>query len=157
MIKITEVTSEGDKLNTVRNLFREYQAELDTDLQFQNFENELRNPLEKYGVPNGILFLAKWNDKHAGCIAFTRMNHASHCEMKRLYVRPAFRKYGIGRALSEKLIETAIDRGFRSMRLDTFKRLQSAIRLYQDLGFVYIEPYYHNPFDDVVYMEKKLQ
>ena len=157
MIRIIEVTQEGDELETVRSLFSEYQAELNTDLQFQDFGSELKNPLAKYGAPNGILFLAYWNHEPAGCIAFTSMSEAGNCEMKRLYVRPAFRKYGIGRALSEKLIHTAIEKGFRYMRLDTFRRLQSAIRLYHDLGFFYIQPYYHNPFDDVVFMEKKLQ
>lgn len=154
MIKITEVTEKGEALDTVRNLFREYQAELQADLQFQDFAGELNNPLEKYGAPKGILLLAQWKGENAGCVAFTRMNEPGNCEMKRLYVRPGFRKYGIGRALTEKLIHMAVQKGFRFMRLDTFKKLESAIRLYEDLGFVYIEPYYHNPFDDVVFMEK---
>ena len=156
MIRIKQIQEEGTELHTIRELFREYEKELGEDLCFQQFEEELRDPLKKYGKPYGTLMLAYWNEEPAGCIAVTPMKQDGLCEMKRLYVRPAFRKYGIGRTLVAELLEVAGRLGYEVMRLDTFKKLKSAILLYESFGFHYIEAYYNNPFPEVVYMEKKL-
>lgn len=156
MLSIKQVEKDSTEINIIRELFREYEKELDTDLCFQNFQDELGDPLKKYGSPKGTLLLAYWNNAPAGCIALTPMSQPGYCEMKRLYVRPNYRKYGIGRILTERLIEFATSKGYQFMRLDTFKKLQSAIRLYETLDFYYIESYYYNPYPEVVYMEKKL-
>lgn len=155
MLQIDEVKSEGNMLNIVRDLFRDYERELATDLTFQRFDDEVKNPLARYGAPKGKLFIALWNGEPAGCIALAPMSDDC-CEMKRLYVLPNFRMHGIGKALVEHLLAVAREMKYSAMRLDTFKKLQSAIRLYENYGFHYIEPYYHNPFPDVVYMEKSL-
>ena len=76
--------------------------------------------------------------------------------MKRLYVKPAFRKNKIGRVLVEELLVSAKEKNYEKMRLDTFLKLQPAIHLYQEFGFKNISAYYHNPLPDVVYMEKQL-
>ena len=157
MLDIINVTAEGDKLNVVRSLFSQYERELATDLAFQRFDEELKDPLKKYGEHAGALFLASWDSVPAGCIALTRMPDRDYCEMKRLYVRPEFRQYGIGKGLVDHLLRIAKAKGFHFMRLDTFKKLQSAIKLYEQYGFYYIDPYYHNPFPDVVFMEKHLE
>ncbi|MBC7827507.1 MAG: GNAT family N-acetyltransferase [Chitinophagaceae bacterium] len=156
MQKIRRVEKESPELTIIRELFREYEKELGADLRFQNFGNELENPLKKYGSPNGVLFLCYWNDEPAGCIGLAPMEETGYCEMKRLFVRPVYRKYGIGKTLVYKLIEFATGKGYQFMRLDTFKKLAAAIRLYETLDFYYIESYYHNPYPDVVYMEKRL-
>lgn len=156
MIRIKQIQEEGSQLDIVRDLLREYEKELDTDLCFQQFGDELKDPLNKYGTPNGTLMLAYWEEEPAGCIALTPVNQRGVCEMKRLYVRPAFRKYGIGRTLVTELLDVAPTLGYQVMRLDTFKKLKSAILLYESFGFHYIEAYYNNPFPEVVYMEKKL-
>jgi ribosomal protein S18 acetylase RimI-like enzyme len=156
MHRIIHVRSENSELIIIRELFREYEKELNTDLCFQGFPEELENPLKKYGPPKGALFLGYWNDEPAGCIALTAMQQRGYCEMKRLYVRPEYRRFGIGRILVNRLIETALSENYQFMRLDTFKKLQSAIRLYESFGFGFIEPYYSNPYTDVVYMEKAL-
>jgi ribosomal protein S18 acetylase RimI-like enzyme len=151
-----EVKKEGPELDIIRQLFIEYEKELDADLCFQNFEEEVSNPLKKYSSPNGTLLLAYWNNEPTGCIALTPMEQKGYCEMKRLFVRPAYRKYGIGKGLVYLLMNKAKEAGYRTMRLDTLKKLQAAIRLYESFGFSYTEPYYHNPLPDVVFMEKKL-
>ena len=156
MTRMKQIQEEGSELDIVRNLFREYEKELDTDLRFQQFSDELKDPLKKYGKPRGTLILAYWNEEPAGCIALTPMKQDGLCEMKRLFVRPAFRKYGIGRTLVTELIDIASVHGYQRMRLDTFKKLKSAIKLYESFGFYYIDAYYNNPFPEVVYMELEL-
>ena len=156
MLRIKHIIEEGRELDIVRDLFREYEKELDEDICFQSFEEELQKPLKKYGLPQGDLMLAYWNDEVAGCIALTKMKEAGACEMKRLYVRPGFRKNKIGRLLIEELLNSAKERNYEKMRLDTFLKLQAAVHLYQQFGFKNISAYYNNPLPGVVYMEKEL-
>ena len=153
---IKNITEEGKELNLIRDLFREYEKELDEDICFQSFEEELKDPLIKYAPPTGDLLLAYWDHEAAGCIALTKLKDNRACEMKRLYVKPAFRNNKIGRILIEKLIASAKSKGYTKMRLDSLFKLESAIRLYQDFGFENISAYYDNPLEGVVYMEKEL-
>src|SRR5262245_25434664 len=156
MLRIKHIVEEGTELDIVRDLFREYEKELNEDICFQSFEAELKDPLKKYGPPGGDLMLAYWNEEVAGCIALGKMKETGACEMKRLYVRPAFRKNKIGRILIEELLNSAKERNYEKMRLDTFDKLQSAVHLYKQFGFQNISPYYNNPLQGVVYMEKQL-
>ena len=156
MIHIKYISRDGYELDIVRSMFAEYVNELETDLSFQRFDDELADPLKKYGNGNGVLLLAYWNGEPAGCIGLTQMEDPKHCEMKRLFVRQPYRKYGIGKALVNEFIKIARNENYQIIRLDTFKRLQSAIRLYETLDFYYIKPYYHNPYPDTVFMEKQL-
>ena len=143
-------------MNTIRQLFREYEKELNENLCFQDFETEVKEPLKKYGPLSGDLLIAYWNHEAAGCIALTKMNESGVCEMKRLYVKPEFRKYKIGKKLVETLLDAAVEKGYTTMRLDTLKKLQPAIKLYENYGFKNCSPYYHNPLPGVVFMEKTL-
>ena len=72
MLRIQHVIQEGSELDRIRELFREYEKELNEDICFQSFEAELNDPLKKYGLPDGDLVLAYWNDEVAGCIALTK-------------------------------------------------------------------------------------
>jgi GNAT superfamily N-acetyltransferase len=76
--------------------------------------------------------------------------------MKRLFVRPAFRGQRLGRWLAERAIQEARLVGYTTMRLDTLPRMQSAIRLYEALGFVRCAAYYDTPLPDTVFMELQL-
>lgn len=159
-------------MDEVRTLFREYEKELDENLCFQSFETELKDPLKKYGSPKGILYIAEWNHEVAGCIALTdisenistALNGAAEastmlstvCEMKRLYVRPQFRKHKIGKAMVEQLMKDAEKLGYTTMKLDTLQKLKPAIILYKQYGFTETTAYYENPLPGVVYMEKQL-
>ena len=155
MLQIVLIGEESPALETILTLFRAYEQELDENLCFQSFEAELKDPLKKYGPPAGVLLLAYWEQEVAGCIAFTPMSQQATCEMKRLYVKPAFRKYGIGKQLVQALMKAAVEKGYITMLLDTQEKLQPAIRLYEQFGFERITAYYYNPLPGVVYMEKK--
>jgi len=156
MLRIKHIIEEGEELNIIRDLFRDYEKELNEDICFQSFEEELKDPLKKYGPPSGDLMLAYWDDAIAGCIALMKMKEPGACEMKRLYVKPSFRKNKIGRLLIEDLLNSAKERDYKIMRLDTFLKLQPAVHLYQQFGFKNISAYYNNPLPGVVYMEKIL-
>lgn len=155
-LTIKFVEQEGTDLQIVRELFREYQAELNENLCFQSFEAELNDPLKKYVQPGGCILLAFDGDNAAGCIALMPLSETGACEMKRLYVRPDYRKSGLGRELVEQLLAFAMQHGFQKMKLDTLQKLQPAISLYERFGFTHTSAYYTNPLAGVVYMEKEL-
>lgn len=157
MLRIKHIIEEGKELNIIRDLFREYEKELNEDICFQSFDEELKDPLKKYGPPSGDLLLAYWEDEIAGCIALTGMKEPGACEMKRLFVKPHFRKNKIGRILVEELLSSATKRNYEKMRLDTFEKLEPAVHLYKQFGFKITSAYYNNPLTGVVYMEKELR
>jgi putative acetyltransferase len=155
-IYIEQITQEGPQLETVKKLFAEYQKELDENLCFQSFDKELSNPLVKYGAPKGALYIARIDEKLIGCVALQSLADGS-CEMKRLYVQPSYRKYGVGKLLVHTILQKATEIGYIKMKLDTLTKLVPAIKLYETFGFVHTNSYYENPLDNVVYMEKELQ
>jgi ribosomal protein S18 acetylase RimI-like enzyme len=138
-----------------RALFLEYAAESKLDLCFQGFEEELATLPGKYAPPSGRLLLARDGEKTAGCGALRELSEGV-CEMKRLFVRPAFRKQGAGRLLAARLVEEARRIGYKAMRLDTLASMHAALALYESLGFRLIPAYYANPLAEVVYLELAL-
>ena len=142
-------------LATIRALFLEYAASLEISLCFQNFEHELATLPGPYAPPAGCLLLALRGDQAAGCVAL-RPLEAHACEMKRLYVRPAWRHKGVGRSLASAVVAQAIELGYQRMRLDTLASMKPAISLYHSLGFHTIPPYYANPSEQAVFMELTL-
>lgn len=154
MLEWRHVT-DGPDLELVRKLFVEYADWLGIDLCFQGFEEELRTLPGAYAPPCGALFLVMDKDEAVGCVALKQLNR-SVAEMKRLYVTPRMRDKGLGKSLSMRAIDVAEALGYDYIRLDTLKRMDKAIKLYEYLGFEEIEPYYSNPQPDAVYMQKKL-
>jgi ribosomal protein S18 acetylase RimI-like enzyme len=144
--------NDADAVAQTRELFCEYAAESQLDLCFQNFEAELAGLPGAYAPPEGRLLLAFYEGHMAGCVALRKFEEGV-CEMKRLYVRPAFRGLGIGRTLARRVIEEAVAIGYARMRLDTLARMRAAVALYEALGFRRIEAYRPNPLEDVIYFE----
>jgi putative acetyltransferase len=147
------------ELAQTARLFREYAASLDVDLCFQNFDAELASLPGDYAAPSGRLLLALVGGELAGCAALRARadaGYANACEMKRLYVRPAFRRYGLGRALAGALLDEARRAGYAAMLLDTLDPMEAARQLYASLGFEEIAPYYFNPIAGVHYLKADL-
>ena len=153
-IRISEACWPDDRA-IVAALFREYVASLTEDISFQNVDDELAGLPGKYARPGGVVLIARHDEQAAGSVAY-RMVEPGVCEMKRLYVRPAWRGSGLGRELANELIEDARARGYRTMLLDTLASMAAARALYRDLGFAPVAPYYDNPLPGVMYMALEL-
>jgi len=150
--------STADDIIAIRSLFQEYAAWLKVDLCFQRFSEELASLPGAYALPEGRLLLATITSSPAGCVALRPLDlvPGSACELKRLYVRPAYRHHGLGRALTQRLISEARKMGYSRMLLDTLPSMNPAICLYQSLGFVSCPKYYDTPLTETVFMELKL-
>lgn len=140
-----------------RILFREYADSLGFGLEFQDFEGELAGIEKKYGPPGGALILCRHitQQQYVGCVAIRQLN-VQTAELKRLYVRPPFRKLKLGRHLLQQALHQARLLGYERIRLDTLPTFQAALQLYIQYGFHEIPAYYSNPMEGVVYMEKQL-
>lgn len=156
MIEIIQAET-AEQIEATRKIFREYEAWLNLDLCFQGFEEELANLPGKYKLPDGRLLLALSNGNVAGCVALRKLEDGI-CEMKRLFVRDEFRGQRVGILLLEKLISEAKEIGYEKLRLDTYPpKMGKAVSLYEAHGFREIEPYYHNPFGETLFMELDLK
>jgi ribosomal protein S18 acetylase RimI-like enzyme len=155
MVEIIPATSEED-FEVTRKLFLEYADSLGFDLEFQDFSHELAVLEDEYAPPQGCILLAKDSADITGCVAL-RPFEAAICEMKRLYVIPAYQGQGIGRLLAQEVIAQARRAGYKQMRLDTIASMQAARALYESLGFYRIEPYRYNPIAGTTYMELNLE
>ncbi len=146
-------------LAATREIFREYAGSLGVDLCFQNFEAELAALPGEYAAPQGALLLALVNGEVAGCGALRALHgsdYANACEMKRLYVRRAFRRFGLGRLLAQALLDRGVQAGYSAMLLDTLDEMEAARELYASLGFEEIPPYYFNPIAGAHYLKAEL-
>lgn len=138
-----------------RRLIEDYARSLAIDLSFQDFDHELASLEIEYGPPDGAFLLAEQSGAYVGCGGFRRWSD-ERCEMKRLYVDPAAREGGLGRALAAQLIAEARGRGYRFMRLDTLPTMSAARHVYAALGFREIAPYRYNPIVGTTFLELAL-
>ncbi|VTU19559.1 ribosomal-protein-alanine acetyltransferase [Variovorax sp. PBS-H4] len=170
------------EIEATQAIFRDYAASLDIDLCFQNFDRELATLPGDYAEPRGALLLALVDAVGggalqpqvdapmirrenggmayvAGCCALRPLDTADYpnaAEMKRLYVRPGFRGLGLGRQMAEAMLDAARGAGYACVLLDTLDDMESARALYEDLGFVEVPPYYHNPIAGAHYLKAEL-
>jgi GNAT superfamily N-acetyltransferase len=147
-----EIKSAYDELENVKILFQEYMEMLNENLCFQNYQYEFDNLLSVYGEPDGRLYVVYLEGKLAGCVALKKISD-DICELKRLFVRDEYRKFGLGSILMQKIIDDARATGYKKMYLDTLQRLTAALNLYKKFGFEEIEAYYENPLENVIYMQ----
>jgi GNAT superfamily N-acetyltransferase len=153
-VAIVAAQTDADLL-AARELFVEYADYLGVDLGFQGFREELDGLPGAYAPPDGRLLLAVKDTRAVGCIAIRKLGDGI-CEMKRLYVKPAYRNRGLGRGLAEAAIAEARSVGYTKMRLDSLLSLKEAATLYRSLGFTEIPPYRYNPLPHAVFMELDL-
>lgn len=157
-----EIKLAYDSIDEIKELFLEYTemlVENDPDfaryLMLQNYDSELEHLEDKYGLPDGRLYIVKVKNEAIGCIGLRKINDES-CEMKRLYVRPEFRGHKIANKLVEMIIDDAKRIGYKSMLLDTLPFLDGAINLYEKFGFYEIKSYNNSPMDTSIYMKLDL-
>ncbi|MEO8189558.1 MAG: GNAT family N-acetyltransferase [Acidobacteriota bacterium] len=142
-------------MTTVRTLLLEYQELLGIDLSFQDFEAEVNGLPGPYAPPGGRLLLATHDGIAVGCVAL-RAAAPSQSEMKRLYVRPAARGLGVGRALVSQVLSEARAIGYSEIVLDTLPTMAEAQRLYEQFGFHDVPAYRPNPVVGTRYLAKSL-
>lgn len=173
------VPEESCAIDAVRKIFVDYAETLGVDLSFQNFDDELAMLPGDYAAPRGTLLLALIRQEKdtagdpentlvladgsiaqvAGCCALRPLDSADSpnaAEMKRLYVRPAFRGMGLGRQLADAILDAARHAGYSHVLLDTLDDMEAARTLYEELGFVEIPPYYHSPIAGSHYLKADL-
>lgn len=154
--EIVEAHSSRQYRSAMR-LFVEYAASLDFDLQFQQFDAELQQLPAMYGSPHGVLLLVRDRQRYVGAVGLRNIENPHTCEVKRMYLRPAYRGKGIGAALLQQLLIHAKQMGYSTIKLDTLGyKMPAAVRLYTSFGFEPTDPYNYNPYEGVLYFEKKL-
>jgi len=151
-----------DRREELRPLYEEYAAMLlETDpvfkdsLEQQNYDEEIARLEEKYGLPKGRIYLLEVDGETAGCVGM-KPSDESHAELKRLYVRPAFRGENLGEYMTRTIMEEARKEGYRFLRLDTLPGLKTALKLYRRLGFYEIGAYYDCLVPGTIFMEIEL-
>jgi ribosomal protein S18 acetylase RimI-like enzyme len=151
-----------DRRNELIPLYEEYAAMLlETDPIFarslaqQNYDEEILHLEEKYAPPKGQIYLVFVDGELAGCVGM-KPSDDSHAELKRLYVRPAFRGRNLGETLTRRIMDDARKAGYRYLRLDTLPGLKSALKLYRRLGFRETDPYYDCLVPGTIFMEIEL-
>ena len=148
-------TSSRQQLDRVRELFHEYWRAFDFSPCFQNFTAEVDGLPGGYTPPRGRLALALVDGAAAGCIAMRPLAPTA-CEMKRLYVREAFRSHGTGIALVRWLINEARETGYSRMYADTMPVMARALAMYERLGFQRTSPYSPTATDGAIYLSLDL-
>ena len=156
---VLDIASTPEELDAVRQLFQEYANQLGVDLCFQNFAQELRELPGEYAAPRGALLIARVGNALAGCCALRPLDAADYpnaAEMKRLFVRPVYRGLGLGRLLTEGILDAARQSGYDCVLLDTLDDMEAARALYEELGFEEVPPYYFNPIAGAHYLKADL-
>lgn len=156
---VLDIPSTPEELDALRQLFQEYASQLGVDLCFQNFAQELRELPGEYAAPRGALLVARVGNAMAGCCALRPLDTTDYpnaAEMKRLFVRPAYRGLGLGRLLVEGILDAARQSGYDCVLLDTLDDMEAARALYEELGFEEVPPYYFNPIAGAHYLKADL-
>jgi putative acetyltransferase len=163
-IEVLGSDASAQAIETARTLLLEYgrfvtEAEGPTHFRFGALQEEIDGLPNTYRKQGGEMILAHVDCQAAGCVTWRAIpGIPGACEMKRLWVRPASRAFGLG----EKLILAAIDHaaraGFDAMYLDTFPgTMKSAYGMYQRLGFTPCDAYSDSVYEGIVFMRRVLE
>ena len=153
MSEIVEALSER-QVEQVRNLLREYHAELAQQYRPGSLEAELSALPGVYAPPKGTLLLATVAGQPVGCVGLRPFPMERTCEMKRLYVRPTFRGGTVGKDLVERALQQARALGYTRLRLDTHPpTMPAAVAMYRRLGFQEVAPDPAERVEGLLYME----
>jgi len=147
LLKILQVDTKEYKI-FIQELFWEYlnwanlmfSHEFDISFDVSATLEQDMAKLQQFTPPEGRLLLGEYETKIAGCVCLRKMGE-DVCEIKRMYVRPEFRRKRIGRSLLQAIIHEARQIGYAKIRLDTDPFAKEAQALYRSLGFHDIEPY----------------
>jgi len=150
MARLREASAPGD-LDAMRSLFAEYARSVDEPCCFAGFERELAE------LPHGYLalFIAEDDGVAAGCVGLREVDRGT-AEMKRLYVRSAWRGRGLGRALAQAAIDAARSAGYARIVLDSLPKMREARALYRSLDFREIASYLAQPTPGADCFERRL-
>ena len=154
-----QITTANDatQYNAAAKLFTEYADSLDFTLSFQNFDAELEQIPQMYGAPQGALLLVEQNGQYIGVGGIRKIEGENTCEIKRMFVQPAYQNLGIGKALMQALIDVATELKYNTIKLDTLgPKMPAAVKLYRSFGFVETAPYNFNPHEGILYFEKSI-
>jgi putative acetyltransferase len=157
-IRFIEITGQNlSLLSDTKTLLAEYGHYMFTELELiagkENFFKELEYfPGVSYLPPSGVFTVVNAGDALIGCVGIRNFK-GDACEMKRMYIRPAFRGKGIGKAMCQFVIEWSRKSGYRRILLDSNIEMKEAVALYRHCGFKEIEPYCINENDHPVFME----
>jgi ribosomal protein S18 acetylase RimI-like enzyme len=154
-IEVAEAATSADYA-LGRALFEEYARSVDADVCFRDFAPELDRLTVMYAPPAGALLLARAGGHTAGCVGLRKLQD-DICEMKRLYVRPAFRGRHIGRRMAEDIARRARSLGYRTLVLDTLGTMEAAQGLYVSMGFRPATSRYASALPNVKYFSLDLQ
>jgi len=149
---------------TARALLLEYgsfvtEAEGAAHFCFGKLQEEIDGLPETYLKQGGEMLVAHVDGEAAGCVTYLSISTVvGSCEMKRLWVRPAFRGSELGERLVLNAIERAAQAGFDAMYLDTFPAtMRSAFEMYLRLGFKRCGPYNDSAFEGIAFMRRSLR
>ncbi|WP_417518923.1 GNAT family N-acetyltransferase [Minwuia sp.] len=148
-IRVRDAVSPED-VNAARRLFLAYSESLDVDLCFQGFDDEMARFPGEYQPPTGALLIAEAGDQVVGTVGL-RPAPDHQAEMKRLYLTDAARGLGLGRALTEAVIDRARALGYRGVVLDTLSSMTAAQEIYRKRGFREYTPAQDGGHPDLLY------
>lgn len=147
----TLTANDSEAIEQVRQYFRDYVAWMGADLSYQNFDQEMASLPGAYAQPAGRLFFAEIDGQAAGCVGVRPFSEGI-CEMKRLYVDPARRGHGVGRALALAAIKAAREIGYKRLLLSTLPNMRMAVKLYRELGFTEAPAYCPTPVEGAMFL-----
>ncbi|GAB3907091.1 hypothetical protein GCM10028803_40550 [Larkinella knui] len=146
---ITRTVVIPDDLDAVKKLWFDYLVWGNDKMQElygvhpHNPEDAVEQDIQQIGKfqpPYGQLILAIYEDEVCGLGSLKRINSDTG-EIKRMFVDPASRRIGAGRAILNRLLVEAKKVGYKRVRLDSPKFMEAAHSLYRSFGFRDIDAY----------------